>query len=199
MLNKLSALHGFQWWLYPLSAVPANAATVTVSPNVGPPTTPTVTGAGFAANAIMDVYFDLTQVAFQATNASGGFSLPRLRPLPPFPDRTRSLCFRISAPARRRRMLYVIRTNWPTCAAPRAQAGTRRKTPATQGTVDNLVNVWNVRPGVGVYAAPIVAGLNVYFVSGDGHLRAHNRTTGVQVFDIAAMPMSSRRQSMAPD
>jgi len=49
--------------------------TVSLSPQIGPPTTKTLaSGSGFPANSAVDVYFDTTDVALAATDGAGAFS-----------------------------------------------------------------------------------------------------------------------------
>ena len=59
--------------------IPATAAAaspiVTLTPNPGPPTTPTtVSGTGFGASEVVDVYFETTDMRLATTNASGAFT-----------------------------------------------------------------------------------------------------------------------------
>src|SRR6059058_3841317 len=51
------------------------APAVTLSSSTGPPTTTlTVSGTGFAASSLVDVYWDLTQVAFGSTTSTGAMN-----------------------------------------------------------------------------------------------------------------------------
>jgi hypothetical protein len=49
--------------------------TITLTPTIGPPTTPTqVSGSGFVSNAAIDIHFDTTDLALATADSSGSFS-----------------------------------------------------------------------------------------------------------------------------
>ncbi len=174
-----------------LVAAPAQAAPgLTLTPAVGAPsTTTTVGGTGFAANSLVDVYFDTQQVGFVATNGTGAFSYSLTVPSTALPGghTITAVAHNGSLAAQRK---FTVRTNWPQWRGNATGKGNNRfENVLDTGTVGDLDLDWSPG-GPPVYSAPVVAGANVYTVGSDGRLRAYSRTTSQPTFNVNASATS---------
>jgi PQQ-like domain len=184
---KRTLLMAASFFAVMLSATSAMAATLTFSVAAGPPTVnTTVTGAAFAPNSIVDVYFDLTQMAFIATNASGGFTVQITVPTYTKPGAhvvTVMPHFGSGASAQK---TFTVLTNWTQWRGDAGGTGwNHTENTLNYTTAANLTYSTSLASPASVYASPIIAGGLLYFTASDGSLRAYNRFTRTQVFKIA--------------
>ncbi|MBK8814839.1 MAG: PQQ-binding-like beta-propeller repeat protein [Methylococcaceae bacterium] len=187
-MMKRSLLMAASFFAVMLSATSAMGATLTFSVAAGPPTVnTTVTGAAFAPNSILDVYFDLTQMAFIATNASGGFSVQITVPTYTKPGAhviTVMPHFGSGASAQK---TFTVLTNWTQWRGDAAGTGwNHTENTLNYTTAANLTYSTSLASPTSVYTSPIIAGGLLYFTASDSSLRAYNRFTRTQAFNIAA-------------
>ncbi|MDR4308097.1 PQQ-binding-like beta-propeller repeat protein [Chelatococcus sambhunathii] len=169
---------------------PAAAATLAFSKDfIAPGTAFTITGSGFTANAVVEVYFDLKQVAFRVTNASGAFTYNAKVPKTALPGAlTVTAMPRSGSTGAVGQKDLTVRTDWGNWrGSPRSRAFNKTENVLSTSTVRELDLEWS-SPAVrrSVLSAPVVSGDKFFFVSSDGYLSAYNRTTRAKVFEVNA-------------
>ncbi len=172
-----------------LTGAPAHAVgpTLTLAPSLGAPTTTTTAnGTGFAANSLVDVYFDNQQVGFVATDAAGALGYQLTVPASAQPG-----AHTVTAVAHNGSLAvqatYTVRTNWPQWRGDATGGGNNRfENVLNTSTVGDLDLDWAPGGTTSETSAPVTSGAYVYVVNNDGHLRAYNRTTHALKFDVNA-------------
>jgi outer membrane protein assembly factor BamB len=171
-------------------SIAAAAPALRLSTISGPPMTDvTVSGSGFAANTLVDVYFDLTQTAFRLTSSTGAFAMTLRVPASATPGEHVLTVMPHSGTGAAAQRVFTVQTGW----------GHRRFGPSGQGwnRTENLLDAHSVRDmqlswdlggtaGSQLYVTPLVVGSRVYIVTGDRRLKAYSRLTRAKLFDVAA-------------
>jgi outer membrane protein assembly factor BamB len=160
------------------------AAAISLSAPAGPPTmSVTVSGAGFTAGALVDIYFDTTDLCLQFANASGAVSclIKVPKDAPPQTHWITAVQRNNGAGAQR---AFIVRTDW-------AQFHGRNAAHTGYNPFENTLDrqnvadldiLWRVSIGpAGTTSTPVVAGGNVYIGALDGKLHAFSAQTGVAV------------------
>jgi outer membrane protein assembly factor BamB len=166
--------------------VPQTNPAIFINPTVGPPTTNlTVAGSGFDPYAVVDIYFDIIDVAVVTTNGAGDFCGASFQqgiaiqvPASAAPGThwiTAVERHRIKAAQRP----FLVRTDWAEFQFDPSQAGWNPyENVVNPSNATNLTLRWNYRTDAAIPSAPIVAGGYVYFGSNDGNVYAVNAHTG---------------------
>ena len=168
-----------------VTAAHAAAPGETLSVTVGPPTTvTTVTGSGFAATSVVDLYFDTRQVDFVVTNATGGFTYSLKVPADAAPGNhtVTALAHNGAVGAQQ---AFLVRSNSPQWHVDAAARGwNKTENTVTTANVSGLDEEWPTG-GHPIDTAPVVSGASVFVIGDDGHLRAYDRSTHALKFDVA--------------
>jgi hypothetical protein len=159
----------------PAAATPA----ISVSPTAGTPTsTITVSGSGFDPTASVDVFFDTTDIALLATNASGAIPATTVT----VPADAQVANHWITVDERRThaaaQVSYVVTAHWPMAGyGPSGRGYNPLENTINTGNIHDLTRAWSRPAGAFANASPLVSTYNKVFV-GDatGHLRAYSRT-----------------------
>jgi len=159
------------------------AASMTVKPTVGPPTTSvTVTVKGFAPGKLVDVYFDTRArcVLVPAANGSGACSFKVPSTAQPA---THWITTAVRATGSGLQKTFVVRTDWPNAhGLTVANDGFNRyENTLTAKNAHLLELAWTAVPGAAVNTTPIVVGGRVYVTTQGGKLHALDATTGATV------------------
>jgi len=177
---------GFLFSAVAVFAAPA----VTVSPKVGPPTAKTtVSGTGFGASKLIDVYFDTTNLCLAISNGAGAFSCEIRVPASALPQ-----THWVTAVQRNTgdgaQKPFLVRTDW-------AQFHGRNATHKGHNPFENTLNVGNVADLEVLWSAKVgsqgtsgsvtVAAGKVYVGGNDAKLYAFNAETGAT---IAGFPVT---------
>jgi outer membrane protein assembly factor BamB len=171
-----------------LFAQPVAAVTtsITLTPNVGPPTTKvTVTGAGFGVSETVKVYFSAAQVATlpsTITTTSTGtftasFTVPKTALPGSYPVKATGTPSGLSATYN-----FLVRTDWARFHFDPANSGYNPyENTLAPANVSGLKPAWTASPAIAsVGSSPAVAGGVVYVLSTNGKLYAYSAdgTTG---------------------
>jgi outer membrane protein assembly factor BamB len=155
---------------------------VTLSTKTGPPTTKVlVSGTGFPASAAVEIYFDVTEFALTATNATGSFSKIEIQvPASTLPG-VNWITAVVDVTGEAAQAPFNVRTNWSQLGFGPARTGENPYenvlSPATAG---NLGLLWNHTTGGPVLGSPAVANGLVYIGSDDNNVYALNANTGAK-------------------
>ena len=157
------------------------AATLTVSPSVGPPTTSTkATIAGFTPGKVVDVYFDSTAKCLMLPDGNGAGSCTFK-----VPADARSTVHWISAVERATaagvQKSFIVRTDWPNAHGynERQDGFARYENTLNRVNVGYLAQLWATGNTIASTAAtPIVYRGRIYIGSQDGKLHARDEATG---------------------
>jgi outer membrane protein assembly factor BamB len=170
-----------------LTSAAFGAAAVTISTASGPPTTKlTVSGSGFAAGRLIDIYFDTTDEVLTVSSSTGTFTKIALQvPAAALPG-THWVTATVRATGVAAQASFLVQTNW----AERGFTGTSKRTnpyenvlsPSTVGSIDMD---WSFPSGVAGFSSPAVANGVVYIGSNNFSVYAVNATTGVQLWSFA--------------
>lgn len=173
-----------------LTAVAASAASLSLSDSVGPPATSiTVKGTGFAKNAIVDVYFDLTQKAFRLTSSSGTFSMTLRVPTSAEPGEHLITVMPHTGTGPAAQRAFTVQSNWTQRRfGPSGQAWNRYENLLNTSSVRSMSLTWDLDGATApaLFTTPLVVGSRVYLLTGDKRLKAYSRVTRAKLFDIAA-------------
>jgi eukaryotic-like serine/threonine-protein kinase len=160
-------------------------AGITLSPAVvRPSVSATLTGSGFGANEVVDVYLDTSAVALVIANGSGAVSATVATT-----RTTTAGSHWVTAVGRRTgtaaQATLTVRTDW---ASPSFDAGHTGLNPyeaaLTTSTVDDVVERWTTYYGMPVNGQPVVAGGLVVFHTYFDDVVAVDATTGAQVWRV---------------
>jgi outer membrane protein assembly factor BamB len=164
---------------------PALAAPVlSLSPTVSPPTTNVnVAAGGFAAGALVDIYFDTTDLCLTVASATGNASCVIKVPKDAQPQ------FHWITAAQRNtgtgvQKPFLVRTDWPQFHGRNAaHSGVNPyENTLSPSNVADLDILWHASIGTsGTASAPVVWGGNVYLPTIDGFLYAFSTRTGTPV------------------
>lgn len=158
--------------------------TITVSPKNGPPTSHlTVGGSGFPTNSVLDVYFDLTDLALAVTDSTGAFSKVSIQA----PSSALPGIHYITAVARANQAAaqtsFNVRTDWPQFGfASNNQRQNPYENVLNANNVSGLDLSWTFVNGISILSSPAISGGSIYFGSEDGNLYALNATTGKKIW-----------------
>ena len=165
-----------------LSAATCLAApAVTVVPKAGPPTSSlTVSGRGYGATQLIDIYFDQTDLCLAASDNLGAFSCAIKVPKDAQPQNHWITAMqRFNGTAAQK--AFTVRTDWAQFHGRNAAHNGYNPFENTLnvGNAANLDNLWTkpIGPG-GTTSAPVVGGGNIYVGGIDHHLYAFDATTG---------------------
>jgi len=150
----------------------------------GPPTTTVlVSGSGFAADALIDIYFDTTDEVLALANGSGAFSkIALVVPASAQPgDHWVSAVQRSSDTGAQ--VAFDVQTNWSevgfSSKGKRSNPYENVLSPVSVGAIDLH---WAYTTGSYVYSSPAVANGVVYVGSYDDNVYALNATTGAKLW-----------------
>jgi outer membrane protein assembly factor BamB len=163
------------------------APAMSVSPPAGPPTTSvTVSGTGFSASALVDIYFDTTDLCLTIAGGTGN-----IRCVIQIPKDAQPQTHWISAVQRSTSIgaqkSITVRTDWAQFHGRDAKHTGFNPFENTLNTsnVANLDTLWRapISPagGYGTYSTPVVANGKVYIGAVDGKLYAFLAKTGTPV------------------
>jgi outer membrane protein assembly factor BamB len=161
---------------------------LTLSATVGPPTTSvTVSGAGFGANELVDLYVGTTDQAVAATDTSGSFSYPGLV----IPSSAQPGTAWVSAVGRQSggaaQSSFLVQTNWAQLGFRTAHHGFNPyENTLNTANVGSIDRDWSFATGSQITTAPTVAGDVIYIGADNGSLYALNATTGAEVWSFAS-------------
>ncbi len=169
-----------------LFAMPSVAAvTVTLTPNIGPPTTMlTVSGAGFPDSTAVDIYFDTTDVALAVTSSTGAFSAITIEA----PSSALPGTHWISAVARgttgtAAQSSFTVQTNYTQFHYSQLHKGKNPYENVLSTTNVGSIDVdWSYATLGAITSSPAVSGGTLYVGSADDDLYAINATTGATVW-----------------
>lgn len=157
------------------------APAVTLSLPASPPTTAlTVTGSGFGASKLIDIYFDTSDVCLAASNGVGQFSCKIKVPSMAQPGQHWfTAAERVSGTAAQK--VFQVRTEW-------RQFHGYWPNRAGYNHFENTINAWNAADLDLLWAAPINAQtgpalwLNIAYIGGmDGKLYAFDALTAAEI------------------
>lgn len=163
--------------------------TITVSPKNGPPTSHlTVGGSGFPTNSVLDVYFDLTDLALAVTDSTGAFSKVSIQA----PSSALPGIHYITAVARANQAAaqtsFNVRTDWPQFGfASNNQRQNPYENVLNANNVSGLDLSWTFVNGISILSSPAISGGSIYFGSEDGNLYALNATTGKKIWSYTTI------------
>ena len=157
------------------------AATVSISPSYGPPTTTTkVTLAGFTAGKVVDVYFDTTAKCLVIPDATGAGSCSFKVPTAALPT-THWISAVVRATASGVQKSFLVRTDWPNAHGyNERQDGFARYENVLNKTNVGLLDVaWATGTAIGATNnTPVVYRGRIYVGAQNGRLYALDATTG---------------------
>jgi outer membrane protein assembly factor BamB len=159
---------------------------ITLSPPTGSPTTNTlVSGAGFAPDAEIDVYFDTTYVALVNANSSGSFSKVAIEvPGSAVPGVHWVSAEEVSTNTGAQSP-FKVNTNWATFGfKPSGGRWNRYENELEPGTVSGLSLNWYLPTGGNVDSSPAVVNGVVYVGSADDNIYALNAATGAKLWSF---------------
>jgi outer membrane protein assembly factor BamB len=179
-IYRLGAFAGF----FLFCGLALAAPSITLSPRVGPPTTKVdVSGTGYGANAVVDIYFDTTDLCLVIATGSGDISC-RIK----VPKEAQPHAHWISAIQRGTntgaQKPFTVRTNWAQFHGRDARhtGFNSFENTITTANVSQLDILWRAPTAAsGTATTPAVAGGNVYIGGLDGNLYAFTATTGATV------------------
>jgi outer membrane protein assembly factor BamB len=163
----------------------AAAVTVTLTPNIGPPTTMLqVSGAGFPVTTAVDIYFDTTDVALAVTNSTGAFSGITIQaPTSAVPG-----THWVSAVARgtsgtAAQSSFTVQTNYTQFHYSQLHKGKNPYENVLSTTNVGSIDVdWSYATLGAITSSPAVSGGTLFVGSADDDLYAINATTGATVW-----------------
>jgi hypothetical protein len=179
----------FLYWLVAFFCIQGAAAAAHLALNrtiVPPSGTITITGSGFPANSIVDVYLDLQQVAFEITTRTGGFVYVATVPASHKPGAHTITVMLHSGTGAVAHRTFLVRTDWTSWRGEPYNRGWNR--------AENVLNSTNVREADYAWTgprpvlhAPVISGENFYFIgSGTGGLYAYDRKSRALKFVASA-------------
>jgi outer membrane protein assembly factor BamB len=164
----------------------AATPSIKLSKTSGPPTTNiTVSGSGFAASSLIDIYFDTTDMVLVVSSTTGTFSkIPLQVPAAAQPG-THWVTAGVRATGSAAQKSFLVRTNWTefgfTSKNKRSNPYENALNPSTVGSIDLD---WSFTTGAAVESSPAVANGVVYVGSYDGNVYALNATTGAKLWSF---------------
>jgi hypothetical protein len=164
---------------------PPTAASISLAPTVGPPTTQTtVTGAHFGNNETVDIYFDTTDLVLAATSSSGAFTQNLPVPAAAAPGQHWITALGRSS-GLSAQTAFMVRTDWAQFRyGPRHSGDNPFENVLTPGNVSGLGQAWAAATGGAITSSPAVAGGVVYVGSFNSlweKLYAFNAATGAHL------------------
>jgi outer membrane protein assembly factor BamB len=165
-----------------LAVAASGAPSLSLSSASGPPTTNlTVSGTGFAADALIDVYFGTTDMALEVSGPKGGFSIGLQVPAAAQPGTywVRAVTRTSGAAAHQS---FLVRTDWAEFGfTPKGKRNNPYENVLKSSTVASMDIDWQFLAGAEIYSSPAVANGVVYVGSADGKVYALNANTRTQL------------------
>lgn len=155
-----------------LAPAGAAAATLTLAPAAGPPTAAfKLSGTGFRASGIVDVYWDAAHVGFIGTNASGGFSGWATSVPASAKPGVHYVTVRNDGAPGGAQAVFTVRTNWVGFQGGGAQRGfNATENVLSRTTADGLEHEWTAA-GAATRVPPVVSAGALYSLDNAGDLR----------------------------
>ena len=153
---------------------------ITLSPHTGPPSsTVTVSGTGFGADQVVDIYFDLQDEALASTGPGGAFHGIGIGvPASAVPGTHYITAVRQSS-GTSAQAVFTVQASWPQFRnGPLHRGDNTTENVLSPSTVPGIDLDWSYTTGGPVDSSPAVAGGTVYIGSGDGNVYALNAATG---------------------
>jgi outer membrane protein assembly factor BamB len=153
---------------------------ITLSPHAGPPSsTVTVSGTGFGADQVVDIYFDTQDEALASTGPGGAFHGIGIGvPASAVPGTHYVTAVRRSSGASAQ-AVFTVQASWPQFRnGPLHRADNTTENVLSPATVPGIDLDWSYTTGGPVNSSPAVASGTVYIGSGDGNVYALNAATG---------------------
>ena len=169
--------------LFLLRVAASAAPAVSLSPASGPPTTKvTVSGTGFAASSLIDIYFDITDLALTLSGPNGSFSISLQAPAAAQPGaHWVTAVVRTSALAAHQS--FLVQANWAERGfTTKGKRNNPYENVLTLSTVDSIDMDWSFLTGNAIYSSPAVANGVAYVGSADGKVYALNAGTGAKLW-----------------
>ncbi len=172
-----------------LLAVMAQAVTptLTLSPNVGPPTTTTtVSGTGFPANVAVDIYFDTVDVVLAVASPTGALSGITVQvPSAAVPGIHSITAVSRATSGSSAQASYTVQTNWSQSGYSALHRGRNPYENVLNTTNVGTIDLdWSFLTGGAITSAPAVVSGTVYFGSADDNLYAVSAATGLKVWAL---------------
>jgi outer membrane protein assembly factor BamB len=153
---------------------------ITLSPHAGPPSsTVTVSGTGFGADQVVDIYFDTQDEALASTGPGGAFHGIGIGvPASAVPGTHYVTAVRRSSGASAQ-AVFTVQASWPQFRnGPLHRADNTTENVLSPAIVPGIDLDWSYTTGGPVNSSPAVASGTVYIGSGDGNVYALNAATG---------------------
>ncbi len=191
-MKRLRAWIGFLLGLVAclaLSATALAAPALTLSPGVGPPTSPVRgNGTGFGATEGVDIFFDNIDWVLAATDGGGNFS--QSFAVQRFSSQSSPGTHWITAIGRKSGLTgqkpFLVRTDWLQFHFGVAHRGLNPfENELDFNTVPSLAEAWVAHTGFGITSSPAVVNGVVYTGSEDSNLYAFRASTGTLVWKQA--------------
>lgn len=165
-----------------LSPVASAAPAMLLAPPAGPPTTTiTVSGTGFSPSALVDVYFDVTDLCLSIANVAGNASCAIKVPKDAQPQ-THWISMVQRSTGTGAQKSFVVRTDWTEFRGmnPKHTGFNPYENTIDASNVRNLDTLWAASIGV-TYSTPVVWAGRVYIGGYDGKLYAVSARSGATI------------------
>jgi outer membrane protein assembly factor BamB len=165
-----------------LAVLPAAAQTLLLSPAAGPPTrSVAVTGTGWGALSVVDIYFDLDAKCLALASGAGAIGCTLKVPETAQPGQHWVSAIKRAATPVGVQKAFTVRTDWTQW---RGRTGTHDGFNRFENTIDagnapRLDVLWRAPLGSSSASTPIVTGGRVFVGAADGKLHSFNAKTGV--------------------
>ena len=178
------------WWATAvlLTGTVLAAPSLTLSKTSGPPTTAlTVSGSGFAASSLIDIYFDLTDTALVLSSSTGTFSNIALQVPAAAQPGTHWVTAVVRNSASAAQMSFLVQTNWVERGfGPQNRRSNPYENVLNPSTVASIDVDWSFATGNVVTSSPAVAKGVVYVGSIDHNVYALKASTGAKLWSFTA-------------
>jgi hypothetical protein len=180
------------------TATQASAITATITPALGPPSkSVTLKGTGFDASALVDVYFDTSDIALTVSNGAGVVNVTV-----PIPDSASPGPHWITLGERRTsggaQVAYTVTVDWPQSGwGPSKRSFNPYENTITTANVSHLTRAWSAPlDGFGNSKPIVIFRNNIYVRDADQVIRAFSPDG--ELLWTATTPFSSFPDSLTP-
>jgi len=153
----------------------------------------TLTGSGFGASEVVDIYFDIQDAVLAVTSAAGGFTAKMTVPGSAVPgEHWATAVGRKSGRAAQRKLEVTI--NWfQFMNGPRHTGVSVLENQLDGDSVQSLDIAWSSKTDAAyLYSSPAVVGTSVYVAGTDGAVYAYDRKSGNRLWKRANLNASPR-------
>ena len=176
------------WWATAalLTGTVLAAPSLKLSKTSGPPTTNiTVSGSGFTASSLIDIYFDTTDTVLVVSSSTGTLSKIALQVPAAAQPGKHWVTAAVRASGIAAQKSFLVRTNWVERGfTPKNKRSNLYENVLNPSTVGSIDVDWSFATGNAVYSSPAVANGVVYVGSYDDNVYALNATTGVKLWSF---------------